>query len=619
MEELSSIVPALGTETTYGLTNGLDVNAEGIGFGAVLAGLVGHLPHTLTNPSNNVPPLPAALHRAAATGPQVFPEAGRASETPDAAPEREHSQSLNPQSPAPQKSLIEVHRALFPVERYAPGAEDLSPVAEGLKTEELPEQSPHDVRFWIQELSTGEGGAEPVMCGPDAEAPGAAENGLALAAAVPARAEDLSMTVPTPVQKETAVDEVKPGVNKVRRGLAQVTPDASQVTPAANQATPDANQVTPAGSQVKPPVDQAKPALHPITAQEYAGFGFSLPQEEQCAPGLEIKQPLSQDPAVVETPVPESAPRYFAAEALPVEDGAKPLSADAAAPGAGKKASKEAAVPPPPVKDSNPAFLSPERPGKGVLEAKPATAFGGQENTPGGSFSTHSAEPLAGTEQKRGGGNPQFSLQDAGIPPENNTGPLSRPATPPDLPPPDVPDAGTSRGPEFRVRVTEVAPQGLEQVFKHAEAGWNRDVAASGEPGRVPLENVPQQFLHEVARRITALQGHHGAVRLQLQLDPPQLGSVAVKLTLSEHKLKVNFYTMDAEVKDLLVTTLPDLKAELGRMGLNLNDAHVFVGQEHGRESEQPPRWKEGFTAPDVPVQAVEETTLAAEGVDLLV
>ncbi|MEW6447609.1 MAG: flagellar hook-length control protein FliK [Bacillota bacterium] len=234
-------------------------------------------------------------------------------------------------------------------------------------------------------------------------------------------------------------------------------------------------------------------------------------------------------------------------------------------------------------------------------------------------------EPFTGAEHRQGGENLLFCPQYATILVEHG-GHSARTGVPPELPAPDRPKVVTAADDSgFQVHVTEVAPQGMEQVLKHAEAGWNRDVTTAGETARVPLETrvplekVPEQFLHEVARWTTNLQGHHGVVRLQLQLDPPQLGSVAVQLTLSEQKLKVHFYTTDDEVKDLLVTTLPDLKTELGRMGLNLNEAYVFVGQEHSREPQQPPRWEGGFSAPDSPVETADEIILAAEGVDLLV
>lgn len=309
---------------------------------------------------------------------------------------------------------------------------------------------------------------------------------------------------------------------------------------------------------------------------------------------------------------------FWMQELMRGEEGTEPAlcAPEAAVQAAGGKATRETAVSPLPIQDSNSALLSPKRPDVATNEAKPV--FEEWHNATYSSFSLHFAKPFAGAERTGGGENLWLSLSDAEVLPAENVRPLARSAAPSDLPVPDRSKA-VPAAPDFRVRVAEVAPQGTERVPGDAETGWNKEVPAPGRSERVPLEELPQRFFHEVARRITDLQERRGVVRLQLQLDPPQLGSVAVKLTLSEHKLKVHFYAPDAEVKDLLVTTLPDLKAELGRMGLNLNEAHVFAGQEHGREPEEPPR-REGCTqAPAVPVQVPEEITLATEGIDLLV
>ncbi|HIE13080.1 MAG TPA: flagellar hook-length control protein FliK [Desulfotomaculum sp.] len=359
-----------------------------------------------------------------------------------------------------------------------------------------------------------------------------------------------------------------------------------------------------------------------------------------CCPGMEGLGRVAQGPAAAKLPARDLQNVLFRIQGLlSVEDAAGTQSAsDAVLQAAGDRAAKEFMLLHQPVKDLNPALI--KQPDIAIGEAKPV--FEGQRKATAVSFSLQSPKAFAGTEHKGGDENPEFSLQDTKILPEESDGRLARHAALSDPRIADRPKAVTvSTDSEFRVRLTEVAPRvrsaegreeryarvrltevaprAVEQVIKDAETGWSREVPVLGRPERVPLEGLPQQFLREVTRRITDLRGHQGVVRLQLQLDPPGLGSVAVKLTLSEHKLKVHFYATDAEVKELLVATLPDLKAELGRMGLNLNEAHVFVGQEHGREPGDPPRREEGAQAPAVPLQAVEETALATEGINLLV
>ncbi|MEW6572616.1 MAG: flagellar hook-length control protein FliK [Bacillota bacterium] len=553
MAQVSGIVLATGTGTACAVDNGLDMNPEGIDFAAVLAGIAGYFTTDESNPSNStVRSLPKALsHQAGVTGLLEFPGVVQAPE----------ASGLTPvcQTSRPER----VHLLQSLAERCYLGGKTHSLVAEGLVGNGLPEHNRCNARLRVQGVPSVEGGAEPVL-----------------------RAMDGTFQV------EGVQDLTGPAVAPPRVHESVTT------------------TLLPLGGTA---VDEVKPAALPFITQGDSELDGAPPLEEQRNPGFEIHRPGGRAPMAVGMTVPDRTDaRALGQKGLPVEPGAETLPGPDAVPVAGEKTSKAATVISQPVKNSNPAFLTPEQPDSANSEVKPAPpVFGGQNHSPDDSLSPRSVGPFTGAAQRPGSEQPQFGTQDAQTFPREDNGPFARPASP-DLPAPDRPKPVTAPADsDLRVRVTEVAPNGIDQVFRHA--------VKAGEPARVSLENLQQQFLHEVARRIIDLQGHNGVVRLQLQLDPPQLGSVAVKLTLAEHKLKVHFYALDAEVKDILVSTLPDLRAELGRMGLNLSDAHVFVGQEHGREPEQTPHWEEGITVPAVPVQAVEETTLAAEGVDLLV
>jgi flagellar hook-length control protein FliK len=108
------------------------------------------------------------------------------------------------------------------------------------------------------------------------------------------------------------------------------------------------------------------------------------------------------------------------------------------------------------------------------------------------------------------------------------------------------------------------------------------------------------------------------AVRIGLRLDPPELGNVAVRLVLTGDELKVHFFAADSAVKDVLTSAVPELRAELGRMGLSLGEAYVHVGQGHGQDYESRPRWGTRFWgAEGYPAQAVEAAL--ADGINFLV
>jgi hypothetical protein len=148
--------------------------------------------------------------------------------------------------------------------------------------------------------------------------------------------------------------------------------------------------------------------------------------------------------------------------------------------------------------------------------------------------------------------------------------------------------------------------------------GTEREYLSGGE--RLPLAALPGQLGREIARQFTLLRDHGGTVRLDLQLDPPHLGRLAVKLSFADEKLKVHFVAADVAVKEVLVASLDGLRAELGRIGINLGEAYVSLGQESsGGESQGAPRSSGGgsFAAGNLTPKA--EPPVVPEGVNYLI
>ncbi|WP_207062433.1 flagellar hook-length control protein FliK [Motiliproteus sp. SC1-56] len=77
--------------------------------------------------------------------------------------------------------------------------------------------------------------------------------------------------------------------------------------------------------------------------------------------------------------------------------------------------------------------------------------------------------------------------------------------------------------------------------------------------------------------------------RAELRLDPPELGSLTVKLSISQEQASVSFTSPHAHVREALEQQLPRLREMLAESGLNLEQADVSdqsLSRESGDEAE---------------------------------
>lgn len=247
-------------------------------------------------------------------------------------------------------------------------------------------------------------------------------------------------------------------------------------------------------------------------------------------------------------------------------------------------------------------------PGPGLLEA-------GQQTGSGNRAVVYAAPPLPETMRQSDGGNPVPKMLNQEYPAANGSGVAQGFFTP------AAPGrAGETPAAEVFSGSKRMHPsvQGAERVFEPPAAEASQAVWLSGQTRRVSLEDLPRQLAPEIVRRITAFSGHQGVVRVELRLDPPELGSVGVRLLVTGDELKAHFFTADAAVREILLATLPELKVDLGRAGFHLGEASVSVGQEQNEESQPPPRWGGSYRASGGGGHAA-EATLLAEGVNFLV
>lgn len=74
-----------------------------------------------------------------------------------------------------------------------------------------------------------------------------------------------------------------------------------------------------------------------------------------------------------------------------------------------------------------------------------------------------------------------------------------------------------------------------------------------------------------------ALLAQQGTQSATLQLNPPDLGPVQVRIVLSEQGAKVEFTTLQQTTSDLIENAMPRLAAALEHQGLRLDDSRVHL------------------------------------------
>ncbi|MFT5594057.1 MAG: flagellar hook-length control protein FliK [Oceanicoccus sp.] len=99
------------------------------------------------------------------------------------------------------------------------------------------------------------------------------------------------------------------------------------------------------------------------------------------------------------------------------------------------------------------------------------------------------------------------------------------------------------------------------------------------------LDVPPQhpQWNDQVAKRIS-IMASEGIQNARIQLDPPELGSLEVKIKVQNDQVSVAFGSNNQMVRDALEGQSPRLRELLEQQGINLADVNV---SEQGRQQEQ--------------------------------
>ena len=91
-----------------------------------------------------------------------------------------------------------------------------------------------------------------------------------------------------------------------------------------------------------------------------------------------------------------------------------------------------------------------------------------------------------------------------------------------------------------------------------------------------------------IAQRVSLMAGLKVS-SAQIQLDPPELGAMTVKVSVTGDQASVSFHSPHAVVRDALELSFPRLQEMMGQQGMQLIDAQVsdnsFAGQGSGESS----------------------------------
>ncbi|MFN3303881.1 MAG: flagellar hook-length control protein FliK [Roseateles sp.] len=107
-------------------------------------------------------------------------------------------------------------------------------------------------------------------------------------------------------------------------------------------------------------------------------------------------------------------------------------------------------------------------------------------------------------------------------------------------------------------------------------------------PGALPTAAVQAPlhsaaFAPELGTRVSLL-AVDGVQRAELQLNPAEMGPVAVQIVLDGSQTQVSFHAQHAETRQALEQSLPELAAALQGQGLTLSGGGVF--QQSPRDAE---------------------------------
>ena len=156
---------------------------------------------------------------------------------------------------------------------------------------------------------------------------------------------------------------------------------------------------------------------------------------------------------------------------------------------------------------------------------------------------------------------------------------------------------------------SEAAPTVNSDLVMQGSTGFTKELAGTeplgqksplanttAEPAHFKLDVPPNnpQWSEQIAKRI-GIMSNENLQSARIQLDPPELGALEVKIKIQNDHMTVAFTSGNQQVREALESQSPRLREMMEAQGLNLSDVNVSdqssqqagTGQEQGEFAQQ--------------------------------
>lgn len=148
--------------------------------------------------------------------------------------------------------------------------------------------------------------------------------------------------------------------------------------------------------------------------------------------------------------------------------------------------------------------------------------------------------------------------------------------------PGNVDSSGAWRGDSAASAIQQSGGRGAAGPTFQQTLNQNMQASSFGQPlGQAFGE---KGWAESLSQRVTMMAGQKVS-SARIELDPPELGAMVVKITVTGDQASVNFASANSVVRDALEQTFPRLQDLLGQQGLQLADANVSDNSARGRNS----------------------------------
>ena len=136
----------------------------------------------------------------------------------------------------------------------------------------------------------------------------------------------------------------------------------------------------------------------------------------------------------------------------------------------------------------------------------------------------------------------------------------------------ELSELGSQTGPRSTHDASSGSIPQAQPVSAPQAASASQDVAPTREPRALP--ELPVENETEIIREARLLT-QAGGGQARIQLHPPQLGELSVRIIVTDQSVSVSFVAEHAQIADVLARHLPELRQALEGMGLRIDNLEL--------------------------------------------